>query len=70
MKLKIGLLFLCLFCIYSNGFTVTIQAGDNQGLIEAIEMANASGGITDIFIEPGPNGETSFTFDKFWLNKH
>jgi hypothetical protein len=63
MKIKIGLLFLFLFCIYSDGFTITVQAGDNQGLIEAIEMANASGGITDIFIAAGPNGETNFTFD-------
>ena len=69
MKLKIGLVFLTLFCIYTNGITntVTVQAGDNNALIEAIEIANNSTGPTRIVVIPGPNNETAFTFTQAYM---
>jgi predicted outer membrane repeat protein len=69
MKLKIGLVFLTLFCIYTNGITntVTVQAGDNNALIEAIEIANNSTGPTRIVVIPGPNNETVFTFTQAYM---
>ncbi|KAA9131601.1 hypothetical protein F3N42_09810 [Marinihelvus fidelis] len=43
--------------------TITVEAGDNQGLIDAINTANANGEETTISLVPDADGNTEFVFD-------
>ncbi len=48
----------------NDDLAVFVDAGDNQGLINAIENANTGSGPSLIFIRPGQDGENTFTFSE------
>ncbi len=47
---------------------VFVDAGDNQGLIAAIQNANNGSGPDLIFVRPGPDGNRTFIFDQPFEN--
>ncbi|TDR23872.1 choice-of-anchor Q domain-containing protein [Marinicella litoralis] len=69
---KIFISFIFMFFIQctqaqDNTQIFVVNAGDNQGLIAAIESANNNTAAAKIFIQPGPAGETSFTFTEAYM---
>jgi len=63
---KILLVFLFFLTVnaQAENFSITVKAGDNQALIDAINEINAKDSLFAyfIYIETGPNGETGFEF--------
>ena len=63
-RVLIGFLFLLSVNAHAQPFVITVKAGDNQGLIDAINQINSDNDLFTRFIdiETGPNGETGFDF--------
>lgn len=68
--MKFKLFCIVVFCLLQlNAYAqdevtaITVEAGDNQGLIDAVNAANAGTGLFLITLVPNADGGTEFVFD-------